>query len=188
MNADEFLAALANSLDDNPPPARTRTKLRTATAWTSYMTERILDVAQATAAHVCARTISPGRKAHERSEYLFDFTFYVTDWKDYSLPIVLIEHENQWNEKAFLRDFWKLMFGYAPLRVMFGYTASTKKTTLLVERLRSEAAASSWKYPADTEDLVFIGHRGMGALDWRILHRACGSSDWNARAFPPPGG
>ena len=184
MKAHDFLAKLARSLKARTPDAGPGSELRKATRWTSYMTERILDVAGAANAHVCAKTIPRENEVHERAEYLFDFTLYKSGWKDYSLPIVLIEHENQWNEAAFLRDFWKLMLGYAPLRVMFGYVKSNENAGSLVGTIRAEAQTSSWTYPGDTEDLVLIGHEGMGALDWRILHRAAGSSDWKDSSLP----
>jgi len=61
---------------------------------------------------------TPAELEHWRREYLFDFTLY-PEWKDYSLPSLIIEHENQWSDGTFMLDFWKLMMGLAPLRVMF---------------------------------------------------------------------
>jgi hypothetical protein len=43
-------------------------------------------------------------------EFLFDFTLY-ENWTNYAQPVVIIEHENNWNTGAFMMDFWKLMLG-----------------------------------------------------------------------------
>ncbi len=170
--AKGFHAALLKAIRDRMPDA---TDWSTEANSTRYMTDRLVDVATALGLSVCARTLSspvPGDLPHERREYLFDVTMY-PEWEPYSLPDVLVEHENSHRREAFLYDFWKLMMGYAPLRVMIGY-ARTKSEA---EALASEVESLKMRVADDTEDLVMIGHRNMGPLDWVARNRS-GRAVW----------
>ncbi|WP_394825705.1 hypothetical protein [Pendulispora albinea] len=170
ISAENFLQQLASVLHAHPPPHPPG-----PADWTLYMTMRFRDLAERVEAHLCSSTLGKlagnDPQIHEPHEYLFDFTLF-TDWMNYSLPAVIIEHENKWNEKAFMLDFWKLMLGHAPLRVMFGYASTAAGADKLVTRLEQHATDSAWAAPTDIEDLVLIGHGDMDYIDdWRVVLR-----------------
>ena len=110
-------------------------------------------------------------------EFLFDFTMY-RDWRDFSQPEVILEHENVWHVDAFMRDFWKLMFGYAPLRVMIGYRRDAADGAYL-KAIRQHASARGWRYPPGVEDLVLIGHYGMAPQAFHVVIRSADSEEWS---------
>src|ERR1700691_5520727 len=98
MNGDEFLRALKDAKRRGTEPAEVR-----SASWTHYMTGRLLDLAKENELHLCGKTLGHFgldlKTEHLAREYLFDFTLYERDaWKNYSLPCVIIEHENQWSE------------------------------------------------------------------------------------------
>lgn len=169
MNANEFLRAFGESFFEPAPLG--------ATAWTNYMAKRIRGVADAKDLRLCTTTGSAIEKSageeskHWRCEYLFDFTLYRKEWEDYSLPLVIIEHENQWNSAAFMFDFWKLMIGFAPLRVMFGYAGTQALLEQRIQGIRDNARASAWNYPESVEDLVLLRSPDMDTKTWQILSR-----------------
>ena len=181
MNGDEFLRALKDAKRRGTEPAEV-----SAASWTHYMTGRLLDLAKENELHLCGKTLGhfgPDLKTeHLAREYLFDFTLYERDaWKNHSLPCVIIEHENQWSEGEFLRDLWKVMIGFAPLRVMFGYARDEQGVKALATAVRREAA--SWSYPAQgVEDLVLLRH--PGATAWRLLRRPPGAKAWSESVTP----
>lgn len=113
-----------------------------------------------------------------KREYLYDFTFYRT-WQPYELPEVIVEHENAWSEGGFLLDFWKLMFGSAPLRVMFGYGRELKRARKYLESAWAEKRKNNWYFPPKTEDLVLLGFRDMEPRAFEVYRRRCGETDWS---------
>ena len=131
--------------------------------------------------HACSQGLGklPGRKLdpsrHLPTEFLFDITIYkASDWEDWSLPSIIIEHENEWTERAFFQDFWKLLLGNANLRVMFGYARTAKDVDERAAALLRHEAKSSWSYPESVEDLVLLrcpSDGGMPWPEWRLLHR-----------------
>jgi hypothetical protein len=120
---------------------------------------------------------------HWRQECLFDFTLY-REWRDYSLPSVIIEHENQWTDDAFMFDFWKLMMGFAPLRVMFGYAGTQPQLERRIEHIRAQAKANGWNYPQGVEDLVLLRSPDMSSREWRLLSRD--GTEWMERVWTHP--
>jgi hypothetical protein len=185
MDAAALVTALGLSLKKNE--AQIPQTVQPAT-WTSFMKGCLLDLAETHRMHVCAeglgrmpgRNVDPGR--HLAAEFLFDFTVYKkADWEAWSLPSIIIEHENQWTETAFLQDFWKLLIGHAPLRVMFGYARRASDVDSRVRALFAHERTSRWTYPLGTEDLVLLRcpeRGGMPWPDWRIVYRPAGGS-WN---------
>jgi hypothetical protein len=189
MNAEQFLLALGKAFSQHTEEAM---KADGAPAWTRYMHARFLEVAASTNAHLCAeglRELPPAANAaqHISKEYLFDVTVYNRhDWQRSSLPSVIIEHENQWSETALLQDFWKVLVGWAPLRVMIGYAANAEAVDKRVRAILAEAKVCDWRYPQDAEDLVLLrcreGEHGMEWPHWRVLHRCgpgTGAAPWN---------
>ena len=176
LDATWFLNELDRAVRAKSPPADL-----TPGNWTYYMTGRLLALANSASAHVCSRTLGQipavGQGQHESQEYLFDFTLYEkNDWRHWSLPSVIIEHENQWSEREFLVDFWKVLVGFAPLRVMFGYTKERSGTAGLANTIDSHASTSRWRYPVDVEDLVLLRAPEMTWPHWTVLYRANGKA------------
>jgi hypothetical protein len=173
MNADRFLRAFGASFFEPPPWKGARLG---ATPWTDYMAERIWRMAHAEDLHLCTTTGrvieqgTPAQLEHWRREYLFDFTMY-SGWEDYSLPAVIIEHENEWRDEAFMLDFWKLMMGFAPLRVMLGYAGNQTQLEQRVRTIRESARLSGWSYPQGVEDLVLLRSPDMDTKTWCVLSR-----------------
>lgn len=184
MNAQQFFAEFKAALSANPAPQGPQ-----VAGWTGYIADCLLYLANhhQPGLHVCSASLrlQPRRNTnHEQREYLYDFTLF-EGWNDYSLPAVLIEHENQWSEHAFMLDFWKLLFGWAPLRVMIGYASTSEAARALAAKISLHAADSHWRYPADTEDLVLIGHGEMDReTGWTVVIRTQGTTNWSV-ILPP---
>ncbi|WP_373044605.1 hypothetical protein [Vulgatibacter sp.] len=182
LDGDRFLTLLKEAL---PTDWSGHDTVPGASGWTQFMTDRLTLVARNAGLGICSHYLedaprtwkNEGATRQLRREYGFDFTLF-RDWTEYEQPAVLIEHENAWNLRAFLADFWKLMFGYAPLRVMFGYHASESGISAYVERIRELARANSWTYPSGTEDIVLLGHNGMEPHAFRVLRRYANSGEW----------
>lgn len=111
-------------------------------------------------------------------EYLFDMTWY-GEWEKWSQPVVIIEHENKWNHDEFLIDHWKLMMGFAPLRVSFGYARSEEDRRKLAASLHQMCSSPKWVFPSECEDLVFLGYREMPSKrSFMLLHRPRGQHEF----------
>lgn len=159
-------------------------KAKKTRGWTRHMSRVLHDVAAANDLGCCCKytdaktaphhhhrpKVDPAKTAGMHREYLFDFTWYRT-WKRYEQPAVIIEHENQWNRDAFMLDFWKLSLGLAPLRVMFGYTRSEDDWVKWRGKVNRTIEKRSWVFPAGSEDLVLLGHRGMAPDDFGVMFR-----------------
>lgn len=154
--------------------------------WTAWMTERLHDVARdAGLSCLCKnrdhRSDFEGCGAGEtrglQRERLYDLTWYRA-WTSYEIPSVIIEHENSYSLDAFLNDHWKLMFGWAPLRVSIGYARDAAALDAYLPHLNDTAARAGWRFPPDCEDLSLLGHRGMHPRSFRVLHRAPGATEW----------
>jgi hypothetical protein len=187
MDSSAFLTALSKALKKNQGmlPGEVR-----AGTWTRFMQGCLIDLADASKMHVCARGLGrlPSGKVdedrHMSKEFLYDFTMYANDdWEPWSLPSIIIEHENLWTPVAFFQDFWKLLVGFAPLRVMFGYSGTADGVADLVNKIGAHEAESCWAYPAATEDLVLLRcpDGGMPWPTWKVIHRPAGKG-WTSPA------
>lgn len=183
MSGDEFLLALGETFAA-PSVAGSARKTKTSDEWTRFMTARLLELADSKQLHVCGRNLGTrtacgAEDRHLAREFMFDFTLYAdADWTEWGLPSIIIEHENHWSQAAFLQDFWKLLVGYAPLRVMFGYAKEQDGVDALVSVVLGHAKASRWRYPPVTEDLVLLRCPEMAWPTWRVLRRDAGSEAW----------
>ncbi len=121
------------------------------------------------------------KKLGYRREYLWDYTLF-RKWKEYELPSVIIEHENSHGREGFLLDFWKLMLGFAPLRVMVGYVSRRRDCSVRFREM--ERVARSMEKPQTTTDLVLIRSPDMKEdkpyfLGWE---RPAGQDEWEERS------
>lgn len=188
MRADQFLRSLRESLPDAYP--QDRMPRRGARAywgadWTAWMTERLHDTADANGLSCCCKDdrhgaefgSEVGQTRGYKRERLFDLTWYAP-WVPFQLPEVIIEHENAHSWPAFLADHWKLMVGFAPLRVSFGYHKDPAALDLYTGRLNELAIKRGWRFPQDCEDLSLLGEVNMAPRGFRVLHRARGETRW----------
>jgi len=103
-------------------------------------------------------------------EHLFDFTWFKT-WVPYEQPAVIIEHENNGSKDAFLKDLWKILVGFAPLRVMIGYAGRSDLWKSYLDDMNNLSSKAQWSYPVGSEDLVLVGYWRMEPQHFRILRR-----------------
>jgi len=181
------MAQLPDSFPVDRIPERGKRALRGAD-WTDWIAVQLHEVARQRRLSCCCHfaphsaTLDSGERGQPRGyhlENLFDMTWY-RDWSRYELPEVIIEHENEWRFKAFMRDHWKLMMGRAPLRVSFGYTRKRDGWKQLQKKLNGHATRNAWSFPATTEDLVLVGHgHMMTPHDYKVLHRGAGDRSWS---------
>lgn len=162
---DAFAAELPVSWDEVDPPAATRR------AWSAFVMPRLVLAAERFGMVGCAKTFG-SKVPWARREHLYDLTWFARDCGPFASPSLLLEHENDYAESAFLEDFWKLLFGWAPLRVMVGYTRSAEARTARVERVNEvlRDPANAIGFPEGVTDLLLLGHWGMaprGFAAWR---------------------
>ncbi len=139
-----------------------------AAQWTEYVTS-CLHMVASEAGLWCACTHGShidgqGSKRGEHSEYLFDLTWYESvgaSASEYSLPKVIIEHENQHSFQEFQLDHWKTLFGYAPLRIAIGYCRSAEERIKWVDEINQQSAGLLWQFPQNCEDLIILGYAQM---------------------------
>src|SRR6266567_5188316 len=111
MQAETFLRALAVELPDRLPADMAGAH---PGPWTAFM-ERYLHRAAAQMGLTCICLSEEHRQAGTRAERLFDMNWFVSQDAD-ALPEVVLEHENSYSFRDFMRDFVKLLAAYAPLR------------------------------------------------------------------------
>jgi hypothetical protein len=181
MTPEAFLAALGEQPWRKPWPTSIK-------GWTRFMAPRIRGACSGR--FCCSRTGAAAPLAVQdgglHREHLFDFTFYRDD-AFYRLPEVIVEHENSHRPGAFMYDFWKLMLGYAPLRVMFGYAANEHGVASRAALIHSTSTNAGWVYPPGVSDLVLLRSRETPPMEWQILERRDGSSSWTARRWTEGG-
>lgn len=182
MTASEFLRLL-----NQQHSLRTKPVTGGARGWTRYMT-RLLHL---TAFHrglvCCCKQGSKGEHSEifgdnsgcEEREYLFDLTWYSGEIGEHEQPSVLIEQENSYSPREFKLDFWKTMLGFAPLRVMIGYTKTKSERQSRVDWVNSSAEEYNWKYPDFSEDLLLLGYRAMKHGDFLVSLRSNGENRWS---------
>lgn len=185
ISANVFLAALKAALEaeDAVLPRK-----GTSALWTGFMVGRIEQTARFLELGICSNLLGSAtddwriaeRETGLRREYLYDFTLFRT-WEKYEQPVALIEHENAWNKEDFLLDFWKLLFGFAPLRVMFGYASTGNAARKYIDAIHQASAKNQWRFPEGVEDLVLLGNQAMEATGFEVFHRT--GSQWENRGL-----
>jgi hypothetical protein len=100
-------------------------------------------------------------------------TWFRRDCADWETPALILEHENAWDQGAFLVDFWKLLLGYAPVRVMIGYSRDARDHEPWVARVNAILAdhREEIRLPDRVEDLILLGHRGMTPTGYAVYRR-----------------
>ncbi|HRI66699.1 MAG TPA: hypothetical protein PK156_20780 [Polyangium sp.] len=171
LHAESFLFALRAQLKDAPPKAIENAK-QGAAGWSGFMFSALADAAGDCGMVCCASRLQGGPQ-WARREHLFDITWYRHDCGDWETPIVILEHENQWNKREFLVDFWKLLLGYAPLRVMIGYCAKAAEREEWVDSVNSilNQRTQYIGLPDGVEDLILLGHKGMATTGFSVYQR-----------------
>ncbi len=176
LRPNSFLYALRHHLAEATERDR-RDALSGAATWTLFVFRALFDAAKdcgmmASASKDVERTSQAAR--WQRREYLFDVTWYRGEGGPWEIPSVLLEHENLWHRDAFLADFWKLLLGLAPLRVMIGYAANASLRDSWVDAINemlSVDANNGFRPPADVDDLILIGHKGMLPTGYAVYQR-----------------
>lgn len=206
MNAQEFASELHKSFSTR----RREADLKVGAAeWSGFMFDILCRMARAQNLVPCGK--GGGDHGGENRQSLWDFTMYdvwdqpegddvdaqsglLTHW---GLPCVVVEHENQHSESAFLNDFWKTLSTHAPLRVAIGYCGSrqNKKGDDLRESWVATINDKSARRPAGwnrafiegTEDLIALGFYGMTAADENFRFWIRSHKQWRWEEFTPPG-
>lgn len=170
LTGDRFLLAIHHQLkkvgaEDAPRGVGCK-------AWTSLM----FDVFQAAANDCAMVSCSPKNKRGPywaKREHLLDVTWFRTDCGDWDTPELILEHENQHSQQEFLRDFWKLLVGYAPVRVMIGYCGKKDQRVSWIDSLNQKLrdTKAQIRFPGDVEDLILLGYWGMSFTDFAVYRR-----------------
>lgn len=184
MSAEQFMNILAMLFAKSPQPS-----IYGGESWTHYMTRMLHLTAKAGSLVCCCHQgnitaheeIFGAESGCEYREYLFDLTWYSNNNGYYEQPAVIIEQENHYDPSEFRLDFWKLMVGYAPLRVMVGYTKTQAECSDRIDWLNQAVNENQWNFPPQTEDLVLVGYQAMEHGDFLVAHRPVGEVRWSNR-------
>lgn len=175
LHVNSFLFALSSRLEKASAEDR-KDALAGAAAWTDFVFRALADAARDCGMVSCAArtsTKTPREEAWTRREYLFDVTWFRPNCTDYETPSLILEHENAWDQGAFLLDFWKILVGYAPVRVMMGYSRHKSEHAPWIAKVNEILADESRgvRLPADVEDLILLGHRDMEPTGYAVYRR-----------------
>jgi hypothetical protein len=171
LNTDDFLHALRISLLAAPREAVSYAQVN-ATSWSSFMFGVLERVAATCGMVSCAARHGTGPD-WARREHLFDVTWFRTNCGDWETPELILEHENQHNQTEFLKDFWKLLLGYAPMRVMIGYCSEASKRIEWIEKVNEilTKSKSHIRFPNAVDDVILLGYYGMSITDFAVYRR-----------------
>lgn len=171
LHSESFLFALRGRLLEAPSKSIEDAK-QGAAAWSGFMFGALADAAQDCGMVCCASRLHGGPQ-WARREHLFDVTWFREKCGDWETPELILEHENQWSEREFLVDFWKLLLGYAPIRVMIGYCDNELRRTTWVDKVNSilNERAQHIRLPDGVEDLILLGHKGMATTGFSVYKR-----------------
>lgn len=166
-----------------------------ASAWTAFVFEALANAALDCGMVSCAArhsTVASQTEVWARREHLFDVTWFRRDCTDWEPPVLILEHENAWDKRAFLVDFWKLLVGYAPIRVMMGYSRHPRDHESWISEVNQIIADESRvPLPQDVDDVILLGHRGMQPSGYAVYRRKergfVRVSDSLASVLPPAG-
>ncbi|HZF50164.1 MAG TPA: hypothetical protein VE093_16005 [Polyangiaceae bacterium] len=175
LHADSFLFALRVRLEEAPTEA-IEDACAGAAAWTGFVFSAL-----ARAAADCGMVSCAARHATAASraepwalrEHLFDVTWFRHDCTDWDTPFLILEHENAWDRRAFLVDFWKLLVGYAPVRVMIGYSRRAFDHDPWISEVNEILSSkhSGVRLPDGVDDVILLGHRGMTPSGYAVYRR-----------------
>lgn len=108
--------------------------------------------------------------------YPYEMTWY-RSWQTWELPCAVLAVHGGHRFDAWLQQHWLLMMAAAPLRVSCAFTATADDQTTWCPLLRSIAEESGWPAPT-SQDVVLLGHAGMGPRDMRVLYRGPDLPTW----------
>lgn len=175
LHADSFLFSLRAKLDQASAEEKEHAYAGAA-AWTSFVFSALRDAASDCGMVSCdARRVPEGGPKREwwvKREYLFDVTWFRSDCTDWEPPSLILEHENQWSLQELLIDFWKLLFGFAPLRIMIGYAGREDARTSWIEKVNGIIADEQRvRLPEGVDDVILLGHKGMQPTGYAVYRR-----------------
>lgn len=110
------------------------------------------------------------------AHYPYEMTWY-RSWQTWELPSAAITVHAGHRFDMWLQHHWLLMMSAAPLRVSCPFTTSADDQTTWCPLLRNIAEESSWPEPT-SQDLVLLGHVGMGPRAMRVLYRGPDLPRW----------
>lgn len=170
FSADRFLSALSHRL--SRVTDRRANSAVGCKKWTSLMFEELQKTANDCAMVSCSPKNRRG-PFWAKKEHLLDVTWFRQDCGDWDTPELILEHENQYKEVEFLKDFWKLLVGYAPVRVMIGYCGKKDSRVALIESVNQKLRDSKThiRFPGEVEDLILLGYLGMNVTDFTVYRR-----------------
>jgi hypothetical protein len=104
-----------------------------------------------------------GRKA----EYLgIDFMFFYKSEEDkWVLPIVIIEHENDFDQEKIEYSLWKILCVRSPVKVLICYQSDTNNVALLRQHLEDVIWQGGLLKGSGSELLVIIGDGSVTKKD-----------------------
>jgi hypothetical protein len=175
LHADSFLFALNLRLGEAPPEA-VDDAYHGAAAWTRFVFSALAAAAEDCGMVSCAAhhaTTSSRAGAWAQREHLFDVTWFRRACADWETPALILEHEDAWDQDAFMVDFWKLLLGYAPVRVIIGYSRHARDHEAWIARVNAILAEhrAAIRLPEHVEDLILLGHRGMPPTGYAVYRR-----------------
>jgi hypothetical protein len=175
LHADSFLFALRARLDEAPKEAIEDASAGAA-AWTGFVFGALAHAADDCGmVSFAARHVTPASRAEAWAlrDHLFDVTWFRRDCTDWETPLLILEHENAWNRSAFLVDFWKLLVGYAPVRVMMGYSRHEQEHDLWIAEVNQILSDErrGVRLPDGVDDVILLGHRGMKPTGYAVYRR-----------------
>lgn len=175
MNAKQFVNALFKCKDSFPAHLALNhaSTGNNQGAWTEAITAWLGATSVALSHTIRSRW-------HVGGEDRFDYSLVPNALKG-TLPSVLIEHELSTAPKAFDSDFRKLLLGFAPVRVMFGYVEPNASRSRVIEQVNKRSAEFDWQFPENTEDVLLVGYHTMTGVDrdnWVLAIRGHGTSVW----------
>ena len=172
LDGNQFLFALNEALAAASPDAL-EAAFHGAASWSTFFFKALEAAARDEMVSCAARhsTTSGEIGAWTKREYLFDATWFRRNCRDWDTPDLILEHENLWDLREFMVDFWKLLLGYAPLRVMVGYSRDQAEHEAWISAVNDALRDCAIRIPADVEDLILLGHRGMKPTDYSVYRR-----------------
>jgi hypothetical protein len=135
-------------------------------SWTAGM-YTVLHRVQQSLGLWCACRLGHATPHGQKGEYLkIDFMWFAADSGNWAPPVVAIEHENAWEVRETVTDFWRVSQVCAPLRVCIGYTKTRAEAERLGPVMLDTSRENGWRRVEKGEDLVVLGYDGMAPGDF----------------------